>query len=152
MQENKNKKMRLVVDANAWISSLITPGFRVRLDIVFEAAYHLMVCEEFFTDLANAIRKPRVEKRINRKTYDTLVSLLRNDAELVDVHSVVDVCRDPKDNFLLALAKDGNADYLITSDKDLRVMEKFGKTEIVTLSEFEAIAIERSRVDKQKPE
>ena len=150
MQENKNKKMRLVVDANAWISSLITPGFRVRLDIVFEAAYHLMVCEEFFTDLANAIRKPRVEKRINRKTYDTLVSLLRNDAELVDVHSVVDVCRDPKDNFLLALAKDGNADYLPcqifrAGDKDLRVMEKFGKTEIVTLSEFEAMASERSR-------
>jgi hypothetical protein len=62
---------------------------------------------------------------------------LRDIAELVDVHSVVDICRDPKDNFLLALAKDGNADYLITGDKDLRVLKEFEKTKIVSLDEFE---------------
>jgi putative PIN family toxin of toxin-antitoxin system len=63
---------------------------------------------------------------------------LRNSAELVDVHSVVEVCRDPKDNFLLALVKDGNADYLITGDDDLLVLETFEKTKIVTLTDFEA--------------
>jgi predicted nucleic acid-binding protein len=49
------------------------------------------------------------------------------------------VCRDPKDNFLLALAKDGLADYLITGDRDLLSVKKFGKTQIVTLNEFEKI-------------
>jgi len=49
-------------------------------------------------------------------------------------------CRDPKDNFLLALAKDGNADYLITGDDDLRSMNQFEKTIIVKLNEFETIA------------
>jgi len=39
---------------------------------------------------------------------------------------------------LLALAKDGNADYLITGDKDLLTLKSFGKTKIVTLTDFEA--------------
>ncbi len=56
---------------------------------------------------------------------------------MVDVRSKVELCRDPKDNFLLALAKDGDADYLITGDADLLVLKEFEKTKIVTLAEFE---------------
>ena len=59
--------------------------------------------------------------------------------DLVQVHSKVDICRDPKDNFLLALAKDSKADYLITGDSDLLTLEQFETTKIVTFSAFEAI-------------
>ena len=139
MQKNKNRKTRLVVDANAWISSLLSPGFRDRLGIVFGAAYHLIVSEELFRDLASAIRKPHLVKKIKQVDYEPLVFLLRADAELVDVHSIVGICRDPKDNFLLALAKDGDADYLITGDDDLLVLKEFEETKIVTLTDFETV-------------
>ena len=76
MQKNKGKKTRLVVDANCWVSSLLKPRFRVRLNIVFGAAYHLMVSEELFRDLANAIRKPYLEKNISQADYESLVSQL----------------------------------------------------------------------------
>ncbi len=56
--------------------------------------------------------------------------------DLIKVESVVTICRDIKDNFLLALAKDGNADYLLTGDKDLLVLQKFGKTKITTIANF----------------
>ena len=56
--------------------------------------------------------------------------------DLIQVKSVVNVCRDPKDNFLLALAKDGKADYLLTGDKDLLDLRKFGKTKIITITDF----------------
>jgi len=52
------------------------------------------------------------------------------------VTSAVDRCRDSKDNFLLALAEDGNADYLITGDRDLLVLEKHLTTRIVSFSNF----------------
>ena len=139
MQRNRNKKTRLVVDANAWISSLLKPRFRDRLYIVFGAAYHLMVSEELFRDLASAMRKPYLVTRISPADYESLVFMLRADAELVEVRSVVNACRDPKDNFLLALAKDGNADYLITGDDDLRNIKQFEKTIIVSLNEFETL-------------
>ena len=56
--------------------------------------------------------------------------------DLIEVKSIVTICRDPKDNFLLALAKDGKADYLITGDKDLLDLKKFGKTKIKTITNF----------------
>jgi len=126
-----------VVDVNIWISSLMKLPFRDRTEVFFDSKNLLLVSEELFGELDDAIRKPYPEKRIVRADYENLVSKLRTVAELIDVHSTVDICRDPNDNFLLALAKDGNADYLITGDNDLLILGEFGKTKIVKLSEFE---------------
>jgi uncharacterized protein len=49
---------------------------------------------------------------------------------------VVKASRDENDNYLLSLAKDIKADYLVTGDKDLLVLEKFNRTRIVTFSQF----------------
>ena len=133
----RNKRIRLVVDVNIWISSLMKLPFRDRTEVFFDSKNLLLVSEELFGELDDAIRKPYPEKRIVRADYENLVSKLRTVAELIDVHSTVDICRDPNDNFLLALAKDGNADYLITGDNDLLILGEFGKTKIVKLSEFE---------------
>jgi putative PIN family toxin of toxin-antitoxin system len=130
------KKKRLVVDANIWVSSLLSQDFQVRTGVFFLSENLLLTSKALFNDLDNALRKPYLTKRIILADYEELITKLRTDAELVDVHSIVEVCRDPKDNFLLALAKDGNADYLITGDADLRVIKEFEKTKIVTLSEF----------------
>jgi len=47
-----------------------------------------------------------------------------------------DACRDFKDNFLLSLAVDGKADYLLTGDNDLLALNPFKDTLIVTFSAF----------------
>ena len=135
----KTKHLRIVVDANCWISFLMTHSFQVRLNVFFDGEYRLLFSEKLFRELDRAVSKPYPAKRIVRTEYDKLVSRLRTNAELIDVHSEVNVCRDPKDNFLLALAKDGNADYLITGDEDLLVLKEFEKTKIVKLSDFEII-------------
>jgi putative PIN family toxin of toxin-antitoxin system len=57
--------------------------------------------------------------------------------ELIEISSRIDVCRDPKDNFLLALAKDGRADYLITGDADLLSLNAFDGATILTYAGFE---------------
>lgn len=38
--------------------------------------------------------------------------------DLIEVESIVTICKDSPDNFLLALAKDSKADYLLTGDND----------------------------------
>jgi putative PIN family toxin of toxin-antitoxin system len=106
---------------------------------LFGAEYCLLVSEPLFRELNRVINKPYLVRQIERTDYEELLDKLRTIAELVDVHSVVEACRDPKDNFLLALAKDGNADYLITGDNDLLVLETFEKTKIVTITDFEAV-------------
>jgi putative PIN family toxin of toxin-antitoxin system len=44
---------------------------------------------------------------------------MRNEGEFIEIIIPVTACRDPKDDFLLSLAKDGKATHLITRDKDL---------------------------------
>ena len=55
---------------------------------------------------------------------------------LIRVSSETDLCRDKKDNFLLNLAIDSNADYLVTGDLDLLELEKIKKTKIITIQEL----------------
>ena len=57
-------------------------------------------------------------------------------AKMVETKSVQTQCRDPKDNFLLELAVDGKADYLITGDKDLLELKSVHKTKIVRIEDF----------------
>ena len=57
--------------------------------------------------------------------------------DFVEVNSKINACRDFKDNFLLSLAKDGKADYLLTGDKDFLVLNPFENTKIITYSEFQ---------------
>ncbi len=69
------------------------------------------------------------------KRRNCFISLAQNGV-LVELISEVDVCRDPDDNHLLALCKDGKVDLLITGDKDLLVLKRFGKTRILAPADF----------------
>jgi putative PIN family toxin of toxin-antitoxin system len=132
-----NKKNRLVVDVSIWIRALLSPKFHVRTREFFKSENLLVASKALFDELADTLRKPYLAERIERTNYEGLVSLLQRNAELIEVRSVVEMCRDPNDNYLLALAKDGNADYLITGDKDLLVLKEFEKTKIIDMKEFE---------------
>ena len=56
--------------------------------------------------------------------------------ESIEIMSEVSLCRDPKDNFLLALAKDSQANFLITGDADLLTLGSFSETKIITYHDF----------------
>lgn len=67
---------------------------------------------------------------------ENLLIQIKNIAEFIVVTTDVKICRDPKDNFLLSLAIDGKASYLITGDKDLLDIKVLGKTKIVTMTSY----------------
>ena len=67
---------------------------------------------------------------------EELLFQMKDNGEFINVTSAVNICRDPKDNFLLSLSKDGKASHLITGDKDLLDLKKIGRTQIVTLKKY----------------
>src|SRR5690606_21818026 len=70
------------------------------------------------------------------KNFAQLDEIIQDYAEFIDVKSVVNECRDEKDNFLLALAVDSEADYLLTGDGDLLEIQQFNSTQILRITEF----------------
>lgn len=57
-------------------------------------------------------RREKFRKYFSEKNLETLLVNMDAIADVIEITSDVAICRDPKDNYLLALSKDGDADYL----------------------------------------
>ena len=96
----------------------------------------LLFSKELIVEIRQTINKPKLKKYFKLNGFEEMLLAFEPFIQMVEVESTVSVCRDTKDDFLLALAKDGKADYLITGDKDLLILEKFDKTKIKTFVVF----------------
>ncbi len=131
----KNIKI-IVADTNWWVSLLIKSYNNRFAAVILSTALQFVTSRELTEEIAATLQKERLQKLLNTELVRQFWQQFSNLVTNITVTSVVSVCRDPNDNFLLALAKDAEADFLITGDKDLLALEKFEKTIICTLSTF----------------
>jgi len=128
--------MRLILDTNLWISFLISSKYEKLDELLFNQKCKLLFSQELLEEFVAVAKRPKLRKYVSRDELEDLLETIDEVAEFVNVTSEILECRDPKDNFLLSLAVDGKADYLLTGDKDLLVLKEIGNTEIKTISEF----------------
>jgi putative PIN family toxin of toxin-antitoxin system len=134
--------MRIILDTNLWISYLISKRLQSIDQLFVQSAVRLIFSRELLEEFITVSQRSKFSKYFNQTDIDNLLVLFESYGELVEVHSVVEVCRDAKDNFLLVLAKDGNADYLVTGDEDLLVLSYFTQTRIINYADFERIYLQ----------
>jgi putative PIN family toxin of toxin-antitoxin system len=129
----------IIIDTNLWISFLLTKQYPL-LDTLLESdAVELIFSNELLNEFVSVVQRPKFYNFFGQEDIKSLLQYIREYARFVNVRSVVTVCRDVKDNFLLALAQDSQADYLVTGDKDLLSLDTFGKTKIITMSVFKML-------------
>ena len=64
---------------------------------------------------------------------EKIVAFLRTESTIIEPATVThDSCHDPADLPVLGTAQAAGADYLVTGDKDLLVLQRFGKFEIIS--------------------
>jgi uncharacterized protein len=141
--------IRAVVDTNLFISALI-----MRRGSPYEVLRRLRA-RHFVTltsdmqrrELGNVLSRPHIRQRyrLSEAQIGEFFRLIERAGELVRIEptfqSPVEV-RDPQDVLILATALVGNAQYLVTGDKDLLVLagdEHLGALRIVTAPEFLAL-------------
>ena len=132
----QNKVSRIIIDTNLWISFLITKDFTKLDEIIFSKYGILVFSQELLDEFLEVARRPKFRRFFSPADIEEILGTIDEYADFVKVQTKIEVCRDTKDNFLLSLSVDGNADFLLTGDKDLLVMTKFGETAIVTISDF----------------
>jgi len=130
------KEIKIILDTNIWISFLITKSMKGIDKLIFDNKAVLLFSDELMTEFIDVTGREKLKAYFTKENIVSLIDLIEEYGEIVNVKTIVDICRDKEDNFLLSLAKDGKADYLITGDKDLLVIENFGKTQIISLSDF----------------
>lgn len=130
----KNKK--IILDTNLWISFLISKKFNQIDKQIENKGIQLIFSKELLEEFIDVISRPKLKKYFLKKDIEKIFEYFDQFGELVIVKSDIKICRDIKDNFLLNLSVDSKADYLITGDKDLLILEKIKNTKILTFSEF----------------
>ncbi len=131
-----NRKLRVILDTNLWISFLITKALSKLDRPIQQRKIRLLFSEEALSEFLDVATRPEFEKYFAHSDIVEIFEYMDQYGSIIKVKSKINLCRDTKDNFWLELAKDSKADYLVTGDKDLLIIEKFGKTKILTFKDF----------------
>ena len=128
---------RVVVDTNVVLSSVFWQGAPYELmsrglNNEFELVTSPQIIDEVAEKLSVKFAYPEDQITV---IVDVMMSLFH----VVDTTSVFKHSRDANDDMVLACAVDGAADYLITGDKDLLVLNEFNGVKIIAAKEFLAI-------------
>jgi putative PIN family toxin of toxin-antitoxin system len=131
------RALRIVLDTNWYISASINRNSRRTIYPLFvHPGVQIFYSEQLLSEYETVINRPFFTKYIAPHQAGRFLKLVLPVLSQVIVSSKVDLSRDKKDNFVLALAKDAKADYLITADNDLLVLKKMGRTKIVRMTDF----------------
>ena len=126
-----------MLDPNVLVSMLI--GKRVAaLKVIFhDPAYRLVLDESLIAEFDELARRTKFRKYFPEEVVDLVVEQLCLSGELVAPPERIEkICRDPEDDYLLALCKTAKADVLVTGDEDLLVLDQHGRTRIMTPGSF----------------
>jgi hypothetical protein len=130
------KPIRIIIDTNIWISFLIGKELQDHKELIVEDKVRIITSDQLIEELILVTSREKLRKHFNHDRVSDFIALLNILAERIKIRKVHPLCRDPKDDFLLALSREGKANYLITGDKDLLDIGVYGRTKIVTVKKF----------------
>ncbi len=133
---------RVVVDTNVWISILIGRKVAQFVKILSQPEVQLVVSDQLLNEIIEVTSRPKFAKYFPQDKVQYLVSSLRQVGMSFPIQPPFPKrCRDGKDDYLIALAEESKADFIITGDADLLVLQHYNKCQMVTVAMFEAIVL-----------
>lgn len=114
--------MRVALDTNVLVSAVATRGLSADVFNLILAEHELVVGETVLSELRRVLGE---KIKVPSKTIDEVIALLRQEATVVKKAEELAVrIRDKTDLPVLSEAVAGNADVLVTGDKDLLEIEQ----------------------------
>ena len=127
---------KVILDTNLWISFLISRKLDSIDELIVNGKITLLFSTELIEEFMNVTSRPKFKKYFSKEDIRKLLSIFNTYGQLIRISSSITICRDFKDNFLLNLAVDSNADFLVTGDDDLLSMEEIESIPIITFNQL----------------
>lgn len=110
----------MILDTSVLVSALIVKT--TPLALIYQSwrqgSFTLLTSSQQIEELKRTFAKPKIVPALVRKSEaGRMINHLRSSAESVGPLPIVKHSPDPNDDFLLAMAEAGQADFLITGDK-----------------------------------
>lgn len=131
--------MRVILDTNILLSGLISPaGLPARLiEAWLDRRFTLVSHSRQLAEIREVSRRDKIRSLVAPMLIGRIVNQIARLADMPEKLPRVERSSDPRDDFLLALAEAGAADWLVTGDKDdLLALERHGATRIVAARVF----------------
>lgn len=134
--------MRVILDTNVLLAALISPHNPP--DRIYRAwrngRFDLITAHTQLEELRRISRYPKLKSILPAHRIGTMINNLQRAIILPQLSRLPEdiEANDPDDNFLLALARDGQADYLVSGDRRAGLLQRghIGRTRIVTPAGF----------------
>lgn len=125
----------VVLDTNVLVSALGFGG--PPLDALlrtFDDDVRLLASEETLHELERVMTYDHLPfADADRTQY---LAILRRETDVVQPDDVVDIVRDPDDDKFLEVALAGDADFVVSGDRDLLGLESYRDIDVITPDEF----------------
>jgi putative PIN family toxin of toxin-antitoxin system len=130
-------KLRFVIDTNILVSSILISSSKP--DYALKKVRNIgniLLSETTFQELEEILYRPKFDRYVSLITRIEFITKLKSESNLIKISEKITICRDPKDDKFLELAVNGQANFIITGDEDLLVLNPFRNIEIITVNEF----------------
>lgn len=136
--------IRAVLDANTLVSAIINKPFSVSQEIYqnfVSKRFLLIVSPSLLAEVEDVLNRNRVMKLHKHATENLqkIISELANLSYVVPGKTEIQVVRDPDDDKIIIAAVEGNAEYIVSRDKDLLDLKEYQGTKIITPEKFMGI-------------
>lgn len=128
--------IKIIIDTNLWVSFVLKNLQSPLRTLLDNENIEIITSDMLTKELFGVLHRPKFKSKILPETITIFEEYYNLFTLNIEVISIVTSCRDLKDNYLLALAQDAEADYLLTGDADLLELNQFGKTHIIKITEF----------------
>lgn len=129
----------IVIDTNVLLSAALSPDGTARkaLDKAYKQ-FKIAQSEQTYQELKTRIYKSKFDKYISNEERQDFLEVVKKYSQFIEITTQIDICRDPDDNKFLELAKDANAEFLITGDQDILSLKTLAEyqNQIITPRDF----------------
>lgn len=131
------EKCKVVVDTNIFVSAFLgSKNAKLIVRDIFTGQYTLIMSHEQLQEVKAVLLRPKFIKYIHLNELDEFISLLSLKTIAPSNYGRINDCRDEKDNMILKAAVYGNADFIITGDEDLLILNPYRWIKILSPVEF----------------
>lgn len=133
------RSVKVIIDTNIWISFLIGKNLLGLQNYLDSQKIKIITCKEQLIELSEVFKKPKIKKYFTKNQITEFFELFEECSESISIVTSTNICRDPKDNYLVSLSIDSKANFLITGDKDLLDLVQIRETKVIKYIDFETI-------------
>jgi len=132
---------KVVLDTNVLVSGLIVsqgPSAQI-LDATQKGELETIISNSLLQELSEVIARPHIVRKYPKvaEHAERVIDYLRTHSTIVEGKPSQQIIKDdPDDDFVIACAIDGKADYIISGDLHLLALAQYDKIKILSPRQF----------------